>query len=609
MEGSGSQPASTTEQASGSAPLSSPPLVQAHPPFRQDARPQQDMRSPPASHGRQGTYNMMPMMSTLPQVQRVEHHHHHHHPGQVPYHQSTSPHVMHPMVQIAHYGPGPTFNMPHQEFYSQQPQHPPVAQYYNNRQISPQAQPIQNMTYYPNQVVMGHPHHAYYYAQPNRYPAPNQGMLGAMVSGQYMAPVPPSTANDPRLMKTPSDGGRVPTQPTKQDLEASERRPSTTVVRGPPRKPRQSGHAIWIGNLPPQTDLMNLVNHVYSLIPGLESLFLISKSNCAFANFKDDATCVEAQQKLHDSKFQSVRLVSRLRKNVADSTSGSPALQGLPSPKPNSTVDGDESSSVISPSEPDPSPSASTSSLRKGSTTTDGGQQDRFFILKSLTVADLELSVKTGIWATQSHNEQSLNDAFKTADNVYLIFSANKSGEYFGYARMLSEMDEDPAAAIEFAPQTQATDDTDLPKEIPTEATEFAPRGQIIDDSARGTIFWQVDRLESEIGSDKESDAGSTKSNEEEEEESKTWGKPFKLDWLCTTRMPFYKARGLRNPWNSNREVKIARDGTEIEPVIGKRLIGLFNRHQRTGQFATAPRSPMSPGMEHGFPPIRPYWP
>lgn len=158
---------------------------------------------------------------------------------------------------------------------------------------------------------------------------------------------------------------------------------------------------------------MNLVNHVYSLIPGLESLFLISKSNCAFANFKDDATCVEAQQKLHDSKFQSVRLVSRLRKNVADSTSGSPALQGLPSPKPNSTVDGDESSSVISPSEPDPSPSASTSSLRKGSTTTDGGQQDRFFILKSLTVADLELSVKTGIWATQSHNEQSLNDAFK----------------------------------------------------------------------------------------------------------------------------------------------------------------------------------------------------
>lgn len=170
-------------------------------------------------------------------------------------------------------------------------------------------------------------------------------------------------------------------------------------------------------------------------------------------------------------------------------------------------------------------------------------------------------------------------------------------------------MDEDPAAAIEFAPQTQATDDTDLPKEIPTEATEFAPRGQIIDDSARGTIFWQVDRLESEIGSDKESDAGSTKSNEEEEEESKTWGKPFKLDWLCTTRMPFYKARGLRNPWNSNREVKIARDGTEIEPVIGKRLIGLFNRHQRTGQFATAPRSPMSPGMEHGFPPIRPYWP
>ena len=81
-------------------------------------------------------------------------------------------------------------------------------------------------------------------------------------------------------------------------------------------------------------------------------------------------------------------------------------------------------------------------------------------------------------------------------DNVYLVFSANKSGEYFGYARMVSAINEDPAVAIQFAPKAQAASDVDLPRAIPTEATEFAPKGRIIDDSARGTIFWEVERDE-----------------------------------------------------------------------------------------------------------------
>ncbi len=50
-------------------------------------------------------------------------------------------------------------------------------------------------------------------------------------------------------------------------------------------------------------------------------------------------------------------------------------------------------------------------------------------------------------------------------------------------------INEDPAAAIEFAPSAQAASELDLPRDIPTEATQFAPRGRIIDDSARGAIF------------------------------------------------------------------------------------------------------------------------
>ena len=38
---------------------------------------------------------------------------------------------------------------------------------------------------------------------------------------------------------------------------------------------------------------------------------------------------------------------------------------------------------------------------------------DKYFIVKSLTLQDLELSVRNGIWATQSHNEETLNKAFE----------------------------------------------------------------------------------------------------------------------------------------------------------------------------------------------------
>jgi hypothetical protein len=37
---------------------------------------------------------------------------------------------------------------------------------------------------------------------------------------------------------------------------------------------------------------------------------------------------------------------------------------------------------------------------------------EKFFVVKSLTLQDLEQSVRNGIWATQSHNEQALNKAF-----------------------------------------------------------------------------------------------------------------------------------------------------------------------------------------------------
>ncbi|KAK0656026.1 YT521-B-like domain-containing protein [Cercophora newfieldiana] len=501
--------------------------------------------------------------------------------------------------------------VPGQQYYLAQ-QHGHMGHFYPTpmppQQPSANLSPRADLAYYQNAVMVNQqPHGAaqYYYPQSLHYPS--QGPTQPMMT-HYAAAPSPQQQIDLRQQGHPAPlqaggqtgGGASPADPGRPE---SEGRPS--VVRGPPRKPRQSGHAIWIGNLPPQTDLMSLVHHVCKEADGLESLFLISKSNCAFANFKDEPASIAAQRKLHDSKFQTVRLVSRLRKSTVEGPAGVTAPTG---PAASTAQPDAPSETVVSTGEAEPEEdgarnrdTVTTASGHGEPATTslpaaDGtpASKDRFFILKSLTIEDIELSARTGIWATQSHNEETLNKAFKSADNVYLIFSANKSGEYFGYARMVSPIIDDPDAAIEFAPKVQPTSDVDLPRAIPTDATEFAPKGRIIDDSARGTIFWEAERDDQATTGDEDGsgggsvsggDTGSVKSGHEQEGaggggEPKAWGKPFRLEWLSTARLPFYRTRGLRNPWNSNREVKIARDGTELEPSVGRRLIGLFNRAQ-----------------------------
>lgn len=168
---------------------------------------------------------------------------------------------------------------------------------------------------------------------------------------------------------------------------------------------------------------------------------------------------------------------------------------------------------------------------------------------------------------------------------------------------MTSPINEDPAAAIEFAPKAQAVD-TDIPKAIPTPATEFAPKGRIIDDSARGTIFWEAEYDEDDGSGNEEHHSDHSDQELESSTLTKAWGKPFKIEWVSTNRLPFYRTKGLRNPWNSNREVKIARDGTELETSVGRRLIQMFHREPSL----TVPTMPVPvPPMMGGYPQMRPY--
>lgn len=549
--------------------------------------------------GRQNNFNMTAMANALPQAM--------YRPGYASGQQQqrhTTGALVHGVVQ-----PMAQYNLAALPYYIPHPQQVPP--YYNvhlptSEQPPHQAGPRHN-EFYPNPVMMNHPQGhipaGYYYRAAHPYPNANHS-IGPITPTQFLAPNGITGDVD---RQSPAPGFSPSGAVAGYGPPEIARDTRSNVVRGPPRKPRQSGHAIWIGNLPPQTDLMSLVQHVCKEAPGLESLFLISKSNCAFANFRDEQACVAAQQKLHDSKFQSVRLVSRLRKSTVEGAGGQTAPTGPSAISPTTrktSVDGTVSPHIAVPGF-SPTPPLATQPGPKSAPTSDSShQRDKFFILKSLTVEDLELSVRNGVWATQSHNETILNEAFKSVDNVYLVFSANKSGEYFGYARMASPINDDPAAAIEFAPKAQATNDLDLPKAIPTEATENCPRGRIIDDSARGTIFWEIEREEVDGAAETDSeDSGSAEDGLDGEAGAKTWGKPFQLEWLSTTRLPFYRTRGLRNPWNSNREVKIARDGTELEPSVGRKLIGLFNRVQ-------SPPAPALPlGMRPGIPLVPGYPP
>ena len=190
-------------------------------------------------------------------------------------------------------------------------------------------------------------------------------------------------------------------------------------------------------------------------------------------------------------------------------------------------------------------------------------------------------------------------NVIQSAEHVYLIFSANKSGEYFGYARMTSPILEESHELTETSTETEnIADAADVPKSIPTPATEWAPKGKIIDDSARGTIFWEAELSESE-GEEEVVERAEASIDGDSAVVAQSWGKPFRVEWLSATRLPFYRTRGLRNPWNANREVKIARDGTELEPSVGDRLIQMFHR--------IGPASTGVHMMGPAIPPMRPF--
>lgn len=374
--------------------------------------------------------------------------------------------------------------------------------------------------------------------------------------------------------------------------------------RGPPRRPKQSGHALWVGSLPSATTVLALKDHFSrDATSDIESVFLISTTNCAFVNYRTEAACAAAMQRFHNSLFCGQPIVCRLRRSAADTSAVVPGVS--------STTDARQISPSLSTSlkhDHEAAGSVQVGVPERSVYLPDQLAPDaiiaenRYFIIKSLTLQDLQLSLLSSTWATQSHNEDVLNKAYhvslssrhcyqrtrltrKSAKNVYLIFSANKSGAYFGYARMRSAIvknDYEPADSEIDA--DSLTNSPEVFESTSAPATEWAPGGKVINDSVRGTVFWEAERTGSGSQQATETAHGCT----DREPAAQARNNHFDVEWLSTNRVPFCLTRGLRNPWNANREIKIARDGTEIESSAGERLIQLFHRSRSSNANAVS---------------------
>ncbi|KAF9215682.1 hypothetical protein BGZ59_000651 [Podila verticillata] len=211
------------------------------------------------------------------------------------------------------------------------------------------------------------------------------------------------------------------------------------------------------------------------------------------------------------------------------------------------------------------------SSKKSRSSSSLGYPDSRYFILKSLSEEDLKLSVQYGVWATQDHLVPILNEAFNTTKDVYLIFSANKSGEFFGYARMMGMISKELEDEMDAATSDKIWQPAiDLP----------------LSPELKASMLVAVEEAEKE---------GKPISTQEAEKialastTTKSWGIKFPIQWIHVHKVPFSKTARMYNPYYENREVKVSKDGTELEPSVGQQLMALFQKsNKRRGRGSTS---------------------
>lgn len=166
-----------------------------------------------------------------------------------------------------------------------------------------------------------------------------------------------------------------------------------------------------MGNLPPGTHIIDLKDHLArDATEDIQSVFLISKSNCAFVNYKTPQSCAAAMTRFHESRFEGMRLVCRLRRGsspvaTTPEFSRSSSKDTIQVRSDSSHENALQSPNVVDEQVVSSAPAKLPAKLVK----------EKFFIVKSLTQEDIDRAVTTSTWATQSQNEQNFNLAFNVS--------------------------------------------------------------------------------------------------------------------------------------------------------------------------------------------------
>ncbi|WVQ96341.1 hypothetical protein IAU59_003445 [Kwoniella sp. CBS 9459] len=683
-----------------------------------------------------------------------QHQLHHHHP-QSPY-QPAYPSAPQKAHQYQSFNGNPNFspyasNAPLQPNYQQYPAYP--YSQYGGGPIS-QASPVNGsgptFGIWPSPPMSPHQAaaaaafspHPPRHASIDEYGVPAQdGYYGSNTPSAWTTPTIPSNYGFfPSYPQNPSPVVRPPGQspaPVAQPF----RKPNRTSWSGPSRPVRdtttspdqarerkayhpqaptgRSDWVMWVGNVPSNTSHEELWRYFNTTIPtgpgneaaepwrGPSSIFLISRSSCAFVNLSsqtdlDRAVSFFNGKQLRPWDQRCPRMLCRVRRKDDDLRSGVGAQRGTgmhrewvkeqvktSSPRRQQSEKSISSSSSSTNSVP-PSPAIlehppegegrrRESIVKDEQPRVDGGVMSkhkssgsfastnssfltkhfprRFFILKSMTTRELEESVQNGTWRTQRHNEPILDQAFRTSQEVFLIFGANRSGEFFGYAKMVEPIDKEKAKKTqrtatletseavrppyflspsqshmassspgEITPNEEArleqhaigarrTDPSDVRNRAvhDNKSVQSAPeyRAQTLDPKAlqehsyfppipisavRGEESKEVDHQEHLGGSSrrpskdaegilrKDTALSPDEKEQREQEEAQDEfpeggsGHLFRIEWIKVAALSFNKTRHLRNPWNADREVKVSRDGTELEPMVGTRLMAEFDK-------------------------------
>ena len=632
-----------------------------------------------------------------------------------------------------------------------------------------------------------------------RRPSSGTGAPGTPSSPSSRKATPGPSGGTPGAVPTVTVASPSPMSGTEADFSpASIARASARPAQDKLQQALRTDHVMWVGNVPSDATVPELwqffstlslkdgtVKQQESTSPsnarptmetiadgsegtvaadplathGILSIFIISRSNCAFVNYIDAeilqrAVSFFAGKSLRPHDPHCPRLVCRVRKKDEEVQAGVAGQRGKgyhiafvkeherkrkedrtggkpssPSPAPQlpdidklSVANTDPATPMGAPMPPEdaadvgtpklgpvgrgattdiPAPQDEGSQLvhdpSSGSLSTSSGSisytstnssllrhpafKERFFILKSHAPEDLHKSTETGTWATQPHNEEVLDQAFRNSQNVYLIFSANQSGEWFGVARMVGPIKQPTTPKSETSPlitrrlvhrpETIVEESSDSSSsrqhtlQPPAATTPGSEQGNIpvaspsqisIDDDTKrldfvhspaamtarasrsrsptppgshrdsvgvlrkdmlvetavgeegsfsGSLVEPSDsvsvtthsrdlqqlavralihnlRLDERESSQKAAELEQSLSTGSDTPVAKTpepIGKPFKVEWIVVKSVPFHATRKLRNPWRDNRQVKVSRDGTELEPTIGREMLDLFTNY------------------------------